>query len=84
MLQKFDVVEIPKGKSYDLVERVTLQEDMKIEWEQTQILWNLMENSPTAMVGVDEVCLLFLLCVVLYINLFIVFVVKCSFKFVCT
>ena len=56
-MQEFDVLDIPSVKSYDVVERVTFQEDMRSEWEQTQVLWDLLEHSPTAMVGVDEVCL---------------------------
>lgn len=55
-LQELGVMEVVQGDSDALLGRIGLMEDMRMEWEQTEILRALLSEAPSSLVGMDEVC----------------------------
>jgi len=49
-------MEVVQGDSDTLLGRIGLMEDMRMEWEQTEILRALLSEAPSSLVGMDEVC----------------------------
>ena len=45
------------GDGDSVFDRIGLLEDMRTEWDQTQLLRSLLANAPPTVVGMDEVCL---------------------------
>lgn len=53
--QRFGVLEAVEGDSDLVLERMGLLEDMRVELEQTQVLGELLQESPPSLFGMDEV-----------------------------
>lgn len=49
-------MEVVQADSDALLGRIGLMEDMRMEWEQTEILRALLSEAPSSLVGMDEVC----------------------------
>ena len=55
-LQECGVTEVVQDESDALLGRIGLMEDMRMEWDQTEVLRALLSEAPSSLVGMDEVC----------------------------